>query len=546
MRKSDPIIDLRTDHWTIVQDILKAHVPDREVLAFGSRATWTAKEYSDLDLALVGDESLPCELIATLSDEFGESDLPFKVDLVDVAQIDEQFRHSILRDGVRLQRSIENRSQKCVLVRLPYRSVVSYAIGGGWGTDSSTIDSMPVRVIRGTDFKNAEIGDLSSIPLRHERISKVVKRALSPGDVVLEISGGSRTSNQYTGRSLFISERILEQLDATAIPASFCKLVRFDTETIDPFYGFWCLKNMYQSGRVAIYEQQSTGISNFQFKHFLDSETLLIPKLSEQQEIACILGTLDDKIELNQRMNKTLEAMAQAIFKDWFVDFGPVQAKMEGKEPYLPIELWNLFPSKLTRSNKTNVPVTWQPKLLGECFELTMGQSPPGNSYNDIGDGLPFFQGKTDFGFRFPTNRRFCNAPSRFAQSGDTLVSVRAPVGATNMSWEKCCIGRGVATLRHVSKSSSYTYYSIEALGGRISEFEDNGTVFGAINRQQFESLEIIEPNPSVVEAFDSLIDPVDRTIRNNEAQTRQLTLIRDMSIPELMSGSIRPRIAIS
>ena len=265
-----------------------------------------------------------------------------------------------------------------------------------------------------------------------------------------------------------------------------------------------------------------------------------LPSISEQRAIAHVLGTLDDKIELNRRMNKTLEAMAKAIFKDWFVDFGPVRAKLEGHEPYLPPEFWKLFPSRFTELSKGNIPVTWQKKFLGECFNLAMGQSPPGSSYNEVGHGLPFFQGKTDFGFRFPTNRRFCSAPSRIAQPGDTLVSVRAPVGDTNMAWERCCIGRGVAALRHVSKSESFTYYSIGALRGRIAEFEDSGTVFGAITRKQFETLKIIEPTPDAVRAFDELVGPIDRYIRHNIARSRNLTRIRDALIPKLVSGEVR------
>ena len=96
-------------------------------------------------------------------------------------------------------------------------------------------------------------------------------------------------------------------------------------------------------------------------------------------------------------MNETLEAMARALFKHWFVDFGPTRAKIEGRDPYLAQEMWDLFPDKLDEDGK---PEGWEVRALAECFNLTMGQSPPGSSYNDHGIGLPFFQGRTDFGFR--------------------------------------------------------------------------------------------------------------------------------------------------
>src|SRR5690554_3725987 len=217
---------------------------------------------------------------------------------------------------------------------------------------------------------------------------------------------------------------------------------------------------------------------------------IFVPSLSEQRAIAHILGTLDDKIELNRRRNQTLEAMARALFKDWFVDFGPVRAKMEGREPYLPADLWQLFPDRLDDEGK---PEGWEILAVGDCFNLTMGQSPPGNTYNDIGDGLPFFQGRTDFGFRYPENRRYCSAPSRIANPEDTLVSVRAPVGDINLAWEKCCIGRGVAAVRHFSGARSFTYHAIWSLQDELRQYEHTGTVFGAINKKQFEAMSFVE-----------------------------------------------------
>ena len=263
------------------------------------------------------------------------------------------------------------------------------------------------------------------------------------------------------------------------------------------------------------------------------------PSLStvEQHAIANILGTLDDKIELNRRMNETLEAMARALFKDWFVDFGPTRAKIEGRDPYLVPEIWNLFPDKLDEDGK---PEGWEVRALAECFNLTMGQSPPGSSYNDHGIGLPFFQGRTDFGFRYPENRKFCTAPTRIAQPGDTLVSVRAPVGDINMAWMQCCIGRGVAALQHKAASSSFTYYSVWAIQEKIRVYEHTGTVFGAINRKQFEVLRTLEPRSEFIEAFDAYISPMDFRIRGNTLETRTLTELRDLLLPKLMSGEIR------
>ena len=271
-----------------------------------------------------------------------------------------------------------------------------------------------------------------------------------------------------------------------------------------------------------------------------------LPPLAEQRAIAHVLGTLDDKIELNRRMNETLQEMARALFKSWFVDFDPVRAKIEGRWrqgeslPGLPADLYELFPDRLVDSELCDIPEGWEVKALGDCFDLTMGQSPPGSTYNDDEEGLSFFQGNADFGFRYPERRRYCTAPTRIARPDDTLVSVRAPVGAINMAWEKCCIGRGVSALRHKSGSRSFTYYSVWALQPTLTEYEHTGTVFGAINKRQFETLMVIEPPSDMVDYFETQSRMWEDRIRSNTSESRSLADQRDALLPRLVSGEVR------
>lgn len=264
---------------------------------------------------------------------------------------------------------------------------------------------------------------------------------------------------------------------------------------------------------------------------------ILAPCKREQEAIASVLGALDDKIELNRRMNETLEATARAIFKDWFVDFGPTRAKMEGRAPYLAEDIWSLFPDRLDDDGK---PEGWIETTVGTEFNLTMGQSPPGETYNETGDGLPFFQGRTDFGFRYPVRRKFCSAPTRIARPDDTLVSVRAPVGDLNMAWEECCIGRGVAAVRHKRGGRGYTQYSMQFLQPAIARFEDSGSVFGAINKVQFERLRVISPPPELMDQFEATVQGMDDRIRSNTSETETLATTRDFLLPKLMSGEVR------
>ena len=241
--------------------------------------------------------------------------------------------------------------------------------------------------------------------------------------------------------------------------------------------------------------------------------------INEQSRIASILTSLDDKIELNLRMNKTLEAIAQAIFKEWFVDF---------RFPGFDGELVD------------GLPKGWRRGKLGDGFKLVMGQSPPGESYNEIGNGTAFYQGRTDFGFRFPENRMYTTVPMRMAKKLDTLVSVRAPVGDINMAMEECCIGRGLSAIRHSSGAYSYTYYGMKHIENIFKGFEGEGTVFGSINKTNFENISMILPDSIVVGKFEKFVNPIDEKILNNSCEIKTLTEIRDSLLPKLMTGKIK------
>ena len=270
-----------------------------------------------------------------------------------------------------------------------------------------------------------------------------------------------------------------------------------------------------------------------------------LPPLAEQKAIAAVLGALDDKIELNRRMNTTLEAMARALFQSWFVDFDPVRAKLDGRQPTgLDSTTAALFPATFQDSALGHIPLGWKAGTVNDAFNFTMGQSPPGDTYNDEGNGLPFYQGRTDFGFRFPTRRIFCSAPARNAKAGDTLVSVRAPVGDINMANEECCIGRGVAAVRHKTGATSFTYHAMANLEPDFAKFEAEGTVFGSINKQNFENLRFVIPPPEIVTAYERQAAPLDEQIYNLEHQSRTLATLRDTLLPKLLSGALSVAVA--
>ena len=267
---------------------------------------------------------------------------------------------------------------------------------------------------------------------------------------------------------------------------------------------------------------------------------LALPPLAAQATIAAFLDGIAARIELNQQLNITLGAMGRTIFKSWFVDFDPVRAKVEGREIGLPKNISDLFPDSFDDSDLGEIPKGWKVGSLDEEFNLIMGQSPPGETYNEIGDGLPFFQGRTDFGFRFPVRRVYCSAPTRFAEKGDTLVSVRAPVGDINMSTERCCIGRGVAAVRHKTGARSFTYYSMDSLEDAFMRFEAEGTVFGSIGKKDFHALASVTPTEDIVAVFERVVGALDDRLQLNEEQSHTLAALRDTLLPKLISGELQ------
>ena len=277
-------------------------------------------------------------------------------------------------------------------------------------------------------------------------------------------------------------------------------------------------------------------------------EIVLVPTPSDQKQIAEILGTLDDKIELNQQMNETLEEMARALFRDWFIDFGPTRRQMDGATDPAAImghafpddkaaALASLFPARL---GENGLPERWLFSDVGSEFDIVMGQSPPGDTYNEAGHGLPFFQGRRDFGFRFPSRRVYCTTPKRVSGRDWTLLSVRAPVGDINRAAEMCAIGRGVGAFLHKDILHSFTYYTGLALRTELQSYDKDGTVFGSINQKQFKSLKVVRPTDGLAVSFDQIIQPIDEKIRANTEENRTLAEIRDLLLPKLMSGEIQ------
>lgn len=228
--------------------------------------------------------------------------------------------------------------------------------------------------------------------------------------------------------------------------------------------------------------------------------------ISIQKKISYILYSIDKKIKLNNKINNNLQEQAQALYTHMFID---------------------------------NCAPDWLDGTLSDIAEIIMGQSPKGDTYNEDGEGTVFYQGRAEFGFRFPTRRLFTTDPKRMAQENDVLMSVRAPVGDLNVANEPCCIGRGLGAIHSKDGHQSFVLYTVFSLRQQLDVYNGEGTVFGSINRDSLNSMPILVPDKASMDRFEEIVAPVDEAIRNNYDEICRLQAIRDTLLPRLMSGEI-------
>ena len=188
---------------------------------------------------------------------------------------------------------------------------------------------------------------------------------------------------------------------------------------------------------------------------------------------------------------------------------------------------------------KREIPEGWENGVLSDIANITMGQSPPGESYNEEGNGMIFYQGCTDFGNRFPTIRKFTTSPTRFAKEGDILLSVRAPVGTLNVSKEDCCIGRGLASLNSKNDAITYLFGVLINLKQTFDRRNASGTTFGSITKDDLFSLPVVIPNEKTVRAFQNLLYSSFEKQNKIELENIELASLRDWLLPMLMNGQV-------
>jgi type I restriction enzyme S subunit len=531
-----PLLDIRPDHLRMVKDILQKHVPRYEVWAFGSRARRTAKPHSDLDLCVVSDKPLGYAVLGALAEDFSDSDLPWKVDVVDWAATSESFRKIIERDKVVIQEAkrgggVEGKAMiECTVgeIAAPIRNAL---VGGPFGSDLVSRDYVTrgVPVIRGTNMGHGRWVGGEFAYVTPEKANSLASNCAKPGDLV------------FTQRGTLGQVALVPQMGAERylISQSQMKLT-VDADKADSLFLYYVFNSAEQQEYIRQNAIQ-TGVPHTNLG-ILRNAPLTLPSFLEQKAIAHILGTLDDKIELNRRMNATLEAMARALFQSWFVDFDPVRAKLDGRQPAgLDAATAALFPAHFQESPLGHIPQGWDVLSLDQVADylngLALQKYPPGD-----GETLPVIKiaqlrkGDSEGADRCNTEL----APQYIVEDGDVLFS-----WSGSLEVELWCGGRG-ALNQHLFKVTSSDFpkwfYYLWTLY-HLDEFRliaaDKATTMGHIQRGHLTAAKVLVPPPVLLESMTRIMAPLIDQIIANRAQSRTLATLRDALLPKLLSGEL-------
>jgi type I restriction enzyme S subunit len=422
----------------------------------------------------------------------------------------------------------------------------------GW--HQTTLDEVCIKITDGAHNspKSVEVGmpmasvkDLNFFGLDIKgarRISKedydfLVKQGCKPevGDVLIAKDGNSALDTVCIVRepidAVLLSSVAILRPDQTKIDPRFLKFYFLSPDTIQ------YLKSTFISGAA---------IPRVVLKDFKRAE-INLPSLRYQKDIAGILSALDDKIELNQRMNETLEAMAQAIFKSWFVDFDPVKAKAEGRTPEgMDTATAALFPSRLTDDG---IPEGWEEKPFSEFIELVGGGTPK-TSVPEYWDGdIPWFSvvdspSETNV-FVVDTEKKITqagleNSSTKILPIGTTIISARGTVGRIAIVGVPMAMNQSCYGIREKNGLGDYTTYFFVKMLVEELKARAHGSVFDTITRDTFKAVRAVLPSQKVSQNFDFLVTPIMIRILKNCERNIVLSKTRDSLLPRLISGKLR------
>ncbi len=519
-------LHLEPRHREVLEALLREHLPDVEVWACGSRVNGRSHDGSDLDLVLrgPGSKEIPAGNLADFKEALQESNIPFLVEARDWARLPERFHQEIKREHV-------------VLVAIDDRKTTNR----NCDTVHTTLGNC-AHLVRDPVQPSDVPPDSPYIGLEH----------IGEGSLHLAGQGTANdvesTKNRFrAGDTLFGKLRPYFRKVARAPFDGICStdiwVVR-PRNGVDQGFVHYCLASQHF---VDFVDSRSEGTRMPRANWKCASEyAIKLPPLPEQRAIAHVLGALDDKIELNRRMNETLEAMAQAIFKDWFVDFGPVRAKTEGREPYLPPEIWKLFPDALDDEGK---PVGWVFSEIGKEVQVIGGGTPSTREPSYWNGGKHHWATPKDLSkLKSPTllgtNRKITDAgmskiSSGLLPVGTVLLSSRAPIGYLAIAEVPTAVNQGfIAMVCQKRLSNIFVLFWCHKNLDYIKDIS-SGSTFAEISKKVFRPIPVLVPAGSALSAFECAVRPLYDRVVANERESESLAQVRDLLLPKLISGQI-------
>lgn len=277
--------------------------------------------------------------------------------------------------------------------------------------------------------------------------------------------------------------------------------------------------------RYARFKSHGSAHEFFEYDQMCQVE-LPIPSITKQREIVNEYNVIQNRIALNQQLIQKLEEVAQATYKHWFVDFEFPNENGGNYKSCGGVMDWD-------EECQKEYPFGWKIGKLSDISNIIMGQSPEGETYNKNGDGMIFYQGRTDFGYRFPEIRTYTTKPKKKALKNDILISVRAPVGDLNIAIEDCSIGRGVGALRSKFKCNSHLFYLLQNLKSHFDISDGEGTIFGSINKDDLHDIVVIY-SENEIKNFEKIINPIDSLIKNYCIENQKLVEMKNLLLSKL------------
>lgn len=306
-------------------------------------------------------------------------------------------------------------------------------------------------------------------------------------------------------------------------------IVRAKDSRVNPRWLYYYFLSPEWSAFIANHTVKGSTVNRISVEDY-PNYPIPLPERKTQDAVVEVLSTIDQKIDNNTNLCVKLESMAKTLYDYWFTQF---DFPDENGKPYCSSGGEMVWNDQLKRK----IPKGWSAGQLSDIANITMGQSPSGDTYNENGSGTIFYQGCTDFGTRFPVPRVYTSAPTRFAKAGDILMSVRAPVGTLNIAMEDCCIGRGLAALNSKFGSQLHLLYTFSGFKQLFDVMDGNGTTFGSITKDTLFEMKVVIPRRDQIKSFEEMVQPIEQKIRVAEQENRELTKLRDWLLPMLMNG---------